>query len=189
MRYLNLLKNQFLISRAWMLTSLLLAIITIFLSFALIKMANNLPVRVVTLDYLSSHGYVEVDSLNKANNSEYLISIAAADIVNFTTWHNANVIKQYARFINRFSPSLFNKISAQLRDTASIKSKTQEAQTFFIDKTSINSKLDTVKITGVLRMYQGIELTKSIKMSYTLNYNTRNQLPMLNSFQSEVLDD
>lgn len=185
MRYLNLVKNQFLVSRAWMLTSLVLVLIILMLIIVLLKVGASQPVRIVTLDYLANNGYAVIDSTGNADNSEYLISIATSDVTNYTTWNNHNIKKQYQRFTNRFTPALYNKQARELLDVASKKSDSKEAQTFFVDKTLINK--NTVKVIGTLRMYQGIEQTKAVNMTYTLKYNTNNQIPRIEVFTAEEI--
>lgn len=185
MRYLNVLKNQYLVSRAWMLATLVLIIISVILAIALSKLAGNMPVRLVTYDYATSNGYITVTSDGLADANEYLLSIAAADVTNYTTWSSRNVVSQHSRFINRLSPALYNKIGKSILDAATNKKTTQEAQTFFIEETKLNPAKNTVQIVGLLRMYQGIEVSKSTKMVYELEYNNRNQIPKITSFRAK----
>lgn len=187
MRYLNILKNQYRVSRAWMLTTVVLIIVCVLLTTALIKVSNSMPVRLVSYDYLANNGYVTVNSDGLSDAVGYLESIAAADVTNYTTWSNKNADKQHARFVNRLSPALYNKIGKSILDTGNKKSETQEAQTFFIEETKINSTKTTVQVTGLLRMYQGIEVSKSTKMIYELEYNNKNQVPKITSFKAREL--
>ncbi|WP_084324603.1 TraE/TraK family type IV conjugative transfer system protein [Marinospirillum insulare] len=187
MRYLNILKNQYRVSRAWMLTTLVLIIISIVLAVTLVKASNSMPVRLVSYDYLANNGYVTVKEDGLSDAVGYLESIAAADVTNYTTWSNKNADKQHARFVNRLSPALYNKIGKSILDTGNKKSETQEAQTFFIEETKVSSARNTVQVVGLLRMYQGIEVSKSTKMIYELEYNNKNQVPKITSFKAKEL--
>lgn len=187
MRYLNILKNQYRVSRAWMLTAVVLTIISILLTITLVRVSNSMPVRLVSYEYLANNGYVTVKSDGLSDAAGYLESIAAADVTNYTTWSNKNANKQHARFVNRLSPALYNKIGKSILDTGDSKKETQEAQTFFIEETKINSTKNTVQVVGLLRMYQGIEVSKSTKMIYELEYNNKNQVPKITSFKAREL--
>lgn len=187
MRYLNILKNQYKVSRAWMLTTVVLIFISAMLAITLVRVANSLPVRLVSYDFLANNGYVTVTSDGLSDVSDYLESIAAADVTNYTTWSSKNVVNQHARFVNRLSPALYNKIGKTILDSGDSKKSTQEAQTFFIEETKINNSKNTVQIIGLLRMYQGIEVSKSTKMIYELEYNNKNQVPKITSFKAREL--
>ncbi len=171
-----------------MLTTVLLVVVSIMLAVTLVRVSNSVPVRLVSYEYLANNGYVTITSNGLADADSYLESIAAADVTNYTTWSNKNVANQYARFVNRLSPALYNKIGKSILDAGDSKKPTQEAQTFYIEETKINNLKNTVQIIGLLRMYQGIEVTRSTKMIYELEYNNKNQVPKITSFKAKELN-
>lgn len=188
MRYLNILKNQWLISRAWMMTSFIFMFCTIFLVAKLGQSSLDVPVRLIPYDYAANNGYVTVKSDGFGDADNYLVDIAAADIQNYTNWNNRTVVNQYSRFVNRMSPALYNKQGRLLLETAKSKKDTEEAQTFFVERTSISKDKSKVSISGTLTMYQGTVVTRKLNMNYVLSYNSKNGLPKISNFKAEVVE-
>lgn len=188
MRYLNILKNQWLVSRAWMLSTLVFMGMAVFLVLALIRSSMSTPVRLVPYEYAANNNYVTVTSDAMADKESYLTDIAIADVTNFTTWTNRTIVRQYSRFVNRMTPRLYTESGRMLLDKAEQIKTTEEAQTFFVERTSISKDGNTVLIVGVLRMYQGTVVTNTLNMSYMLEYNSRNGLPLISSFKSEQVN-
>lgn len=188
MRYLNILKNQWLISRAWMMASLVFMLCTVFLVVKLGQSSLDVPVRLIPYEYAANNGYVTIQSDGIGDDKNYLVDIATADIQNYTTWNNRTAEKQYSRFVNRMSPSLYSKQGRLLLEKAKSKAKTEEAQTFFVERAFVSKDKEKVNIDGTLTMYQGTEITRRLRMKYALSYNSKNGLPMIDNFKAEVVE-
>ena len=171
-----------------MMTSVIFMLSTMFLVAKLGQSAIDVPVRLIPYDYAANNGYVTVKSDGFGDADNYLVDIASADILNYTNWNNRTITKQYSLFVNRMSPALYNKQGRLLLETAESKRNTEEAQTFFVENTSISKDKSRVNISGRLTMYQGTEVTRRLNMNYVLSYNSKNGLPMINNFKAEVVE-
>lgn len=188
MRYLNILKNQWLVSRAWMMTSIVFMLTTMFLVVKVGQISLEVPTRLIPYEYAANNGYVTVNDDGIADKENYLIDIASADVMNYASWTNRTIVRQHSRFVNRMAPSLYSKEGRLLLERAQDKVKSEESQVFFLTGSEINNDKTKVKVTGSLSMYQGRERTRTTNMTYTLTYNSKNGLPMITGFKAEVID-
>lgn len=182
MRYLNILKNQWLVSRAWMITSVMFMILSFFLAIKLIQASSVVPVRLIPYDFAANNGAITVTGDGLSDSKSYLTSIAISDISNYGSWTNRTIKTQYTRFTNRMHPSLYAQAGRVLLETADSKLKSEESQSLFIEKTSVDG--DTVRVIGTLRLYQGSQITAEVKMRYDLTYTGVTGVPYLINFSA-----
>lgn len=188
MRYLNIIKNQWLVARAWMMTSVIFMITTLFFAIKLGQVSLEVPVRLVPYDFAASNGYVTVSDSGVGDKESYIADIASADVLNYASWTNQTIVNQHSRFVNRMSPSLYAKQGRVLLEKAEDKKKSEESQTFFVTRTEVNKDKTQVRVVGTLSMYQGRERTRRMEMVYTLTYNSKNGLPMITAFKAEATE-
>lgn len=182
MRYMNALRNQWIASRAWMFCSIVSWGISIYLVTLIVGMNGQEAVRLIPYSFATSSGPITVTADAISNKSTYLTAIATADINNYTTWKPNTVVSQTSRFVNRMAPGLYSAAGTKLINKASDRSKTEQAQSLFVSSTQVAD--NTVKILGILRMYQGIKQVKAVHMQYLLSYKSNNGMPMLVDFKA-----
>lgn len=182
MRYLNALRNQWVVSRAWMFTTFVFALFSAYLLIVLGRTVADMPTRLIPYEFATVNGPVKVTSGGKASG-EYLALISASDLKSYTDWTPRTVQRMYATFANRLTPSLYAKIGADLVARSETLAGSERSQSFFVSHAEATK--DTVRISGTLRVWQGSELIESKSLVYTLGYRFSGGVPMLNTFKSE----
>src|SRR5690606_29617844 len=118
MRYFNTLRNQWLSSRAWMLSTLVFMFFSMYLLTVIVGLSRNTPVRLVPYDFAAHNGYVTVDTTGLGDKTEYLTSIASADVMNYASWSHRTISRQMGRFVNRMTPRLYARVGTTLINDA-----------------------------------------------------------------------
>lgn len=181
MRYLNALRNQWLIARAWMFTTMLFAAFSVYLLISLGRAVADMPTRLVPYDFEVMNGPVKVSTTGRTSD-EYLAKIATSDLKSYTDWTPRTVQNQYGMFANRMTPALYAKIGTDLSVRAEEIADSERSQTFFISH--IEAAEDEVRISGTLRAWHGRELLESEQKIYVLGYQYSRGIPKLNAFRS-----
>lgn len=184
MRVLNALRNQWLVSRAWMFSTVMFALFSGYLLITLGSTVKDMPTRLIPYEFDAMTGPVEVSSSGRASG-EYLARIAESDLKNYTDWTPRTVKRAYGAFANRMAPQLYAQIGADLIAHAETIAASERTQAFFIDKTEALEKENTVRITGTLQVWQGSERIASNRVIYTISYRFSRGVPVINTFKSE----
>lgn len=182
MRYLNALRNQWLISRAWMFSTFAFALFSVYLLIVLGSTISKMPTRLIPYEFAATNGPVTVSSGGSASE-EYLTRIAHSDLKHYTDWTPLTVERQYAIFANRMTPALYAQVGtdliAQSRDIAG----SERTQTLFVERTEVAG--DQVRVSGTLRSWHGSELIESSRKTYTLGYRFSAGVPSINELNAQ----
>lgn len=181
MRYLNSLRNQWIVAKAWMFTTVLLAAFCIYLLISLGRAVGDMPTRLVPYGFDALNGPVKVSSTGRTSE-EYLAQIATSDLKSYTDWTPRTVRNQYGMFANRMTPPLYAKIGTDLIVRADEIAESERSQAFFISHTEATE--EEVRISGTLRVWQGRELLETEQKVYVLGYQYSRGIPKLNAFRS-----
>src|SRR5690554_2375802 len=104
MRYVNALRNQWLVARGWMFATFAFALFSGYLLIVLGSTVSKMPTRLIPYEFAATNGPVEVSSNGKASEA-YLARLAESDLQNYTDWTPRSVERQYAMFANRMTPA------------------------------------------------------------------------------------
>lgn len=171
--YLDLSANAFKAIQAWKFATFALALVTGFLSFALVYQARNLPVVLIPHDLATTDKSMQVP-LNgqlRGTSHEYMSNAALSDlslILNFTP---DNVKTQYLRFMNRLTESTYGVQREILLAQAEEFRSRAVSQSFYPGEVKVSSDFKRVEVTGTqLRWVGGKESVRST-VTYYVTYS------------------
>lgn len=181
MRYMSVLANQWQRSQAWIVVSFLLGGFCVYLLLSNVAQTKKMTVRLIPQEYDMVHGPVDVDR-TATSSATYLTLIALADVKNYTDWTPRTVQNVTGRFVNRMTPSLYAVQGNQAMLAAEERAKGERSQSFYVEATSV--KDEQVKITGILRIWQGQVEVSSDRTEYTLTYSSSDGVPKIQGFSA-----
>ncbi|MBM64079.1 MAG: hypothetical protein CL484_14115 [Acidobacteria bacterium] len=183
MKYLNALRNQWIVARSWMFSSLLLAGMLFYMMTSYVQLAGNMPTRLVPYDLHVLEGPVEVGARASHTDGEYLSQIAIADVQLHSSWTPANVASQYGRFQNRMTPALYARAGTDLQARVPDLEDSERSQALFVERSEARD--DTVRVYGRLRVWHGSDLVEDDPIVYRVRYSFSNGIPYLAAFSVE----
>jgi|SRR5690554_1403929 len=185
MKFLNSLRNQWLVSRAWMFTTLVLGGMLIYLLSSYVTLSQSMPVRLVPHHFHLADGPMEVGVDSVTTDATYLASIAEADVQFHGTWHPENVERQYARLINRMTPALRSRVGTDLLARIPDLADSERSQVLFLEGAEVSNDGDVVRVYGQLQAWYGSEPVEDQPVTYRLRYAFSNGVPYIASFVEE----
>lgn len=174
--YTEILANAFKEVRAWKLTAVLLAGISVFLVIALIYQAGSRPVILVPANIAEVHGPVKVapGGAFSGTSPDYLAQTALGDLALILDWQPDDVELQYQRFLNRCTNSLYARENVRLINEARKHMNADESQSFYPETTVVNLKTDQVIVHGVLVRWIGDKQVVRVRQGFTVTYRMQN---------------
>lgn len=171
--------------RAWQITALAMMAINAWMGVQMVRMANAAPTRLVPYEFAANNNYVQVDP-EGMNAAEYLVFIAEADLKNYTDWQNRTISNQYARFMNRMGPQLYQAKNIELKKELEQLSRIPYSQKFYPTQRQVIDRR-VVSISGTLERYAGERKVLEARVTYTLSYEFTGGLPYIRDWEVNEL--
>jgi hypothetical protein len=170
-RYTDILVNAFSEVRAWKMTTLAVTGLCAMLAFALIWQAQSTPIVLVPAGFAESNGKVNVHPKDFTGTSpEYLAQTALGDLALILTWQPSNIDKQYQRFLNRTTSSLYASENVRLFADAEKNRLTGTSQSFYPEQVQVDLKNARVVVDGFLVRWEGDKEVLRRKSKFTVTY-------------------
>lgn len=181
--YLDSVSAAFSEAKAWKMTTVILGIVAVILSFQLVNQARNRPVVLVPYQTASDMGRVEVTTSGelRGTSSEYIANLAMADLNSVLTFNPDTAITATKRFLNRTTDQLYQSQETTLLARAAENKQRGVTQSFFPGKVSVSTDRTMAEITGRLVTSIGGKETQSITITYVLTYDASKGYPHVSS--------
>lgn len=160
--------------KAWKTTSLVLAGLCAFLVYSIVDLAKNTPTALVPYGFATSTETAKVAAGSdlSGTSSDYVATLAIADlnlILNFTP---DDVDVQVNRFLKRLTPELRGTQEGTLYTMASDAKATGLSQAYYPLETKISKDKTTVEVTGTQIGYSGGKEVSHNVVHYIIKYKT-----------------
>lgn len=151
--YLDSVANAFAEAKGWRATTFILAGLLGVSIVGHIYQSVSTPSYIVPHHIASAKGPVKVKP-GSSVNLDYLQYVAIADLELALNWTKANVDKQFARFLNRCTPSLYASQHMKLNVDAEKNKKEDVSQSFYPNKVTYMGD-NTLAVAGTLVRWVG----------------------------------
>jgi hypothetical protein len=177
--YLDSVSAAFSEAKAWKMTTFVLGVVAVILSFQLVNQARNRPVVLVPYHAASDMGRVEVTTSGelRGTSSEYVANLAMADLGHILTFNPDSAITSTKRFLNRTTEQLYQSQEQVLLARAADNKQRGVTQSFFPGKVSVSTDRTKAEVTGRLVTSVGGKETQSITITYVLTYDASKGYP------------
>lgn len=155
-------------SRAWRLTTIVLAVMCIGLVINTFRIAGNHQAILIPYGVAISKTNVPVTGESEEDGN-YLSILARADLSALLDWQPSNVVRQTNQFLTRLTPAAYAKFNINLTDEATKYERGNVAEAFYPQ--TINFKTpNQIIVTGSLNRWAGSEQTLKANLKYTIQY-------------------
>ncbi len=180
-KYTDLISNESNRAQGWMFACFILLAFLMYLGYLLHSTIQNMPVRLVPMDYHTNKGITEVTA-NGKKNQEYIELIATSDANLFTEFRPEDAVVKTQKLLNRFEPSLYATNKASLLDQAASNKEEQVTQWYQVEYTKSRDG-NEVLIYGFMKRWEGSEITFEGRVNFAITYRYLNGIPYIANYQ------
>lgn len=167
--YMSAIANAFNEAKAWKYATLALSVVCSIQSIGLIYQSVRAPTYLIPHQIASAKGPMKVQP-GADINVDYLQYIAMADLELVLTWQPRSVEDQFARFLNRLTPSLYASQHQKLVDDSKKFRNEDTTQAFYRNGNIQISQNNKVRIPGILVRWNGDKMLFREDFNYILTY-------------------
>ncbi|GAB6035433.1 TraE/TraK family type IV conjugative transfer system protein [Galenea microaerophila] len=169
MAHSSLLINTSKSKKAWQFSSIVLAVVCLFLGYALIKNSNNTKVVILPYSAINQNKPVSVTGKIK-QDAAYLSLLADADLSLLLNWTPKTIDQRFELLKTRLSPLALSQNQQKLEKDIDFYKTNNISEVFFATKKSFQPP-NKVIVSGVLTRFAGGKPLKPINAKYKLTYS------------------